>query len=553
MLTGFKFFVITFPFVLGIGLFVFRRLGFNQPFEDDPLIAEILLDLSSVVQILLGIFGMHSFYLLWHHLKGTQMDTISPPVVLTMEVWGPRQSWPKVCVQLPIFNEIYVIENLIRCCVAIDYPPDKLEIQVLDDSNDADKDGGGGTKALVAKVLKELGATTTVKLSHHHREDRSGFKAGALAIATQKTDAEFIAIFDADFLPNPDFLVKVLPYFKDGDNVGCVQTRWGHSNYGHSMLTKLQAIGHDGHFIIEQYAKHRSGALFNFNGTGGIWRKQTIKEAGGWQSDTLAEDLDLSYRAQLAGWRFHYLRDVVVPAELPPSITAFKKQQARWARGSMQTALKVVQKLWNSDRVSLGQKIAGTIHLFGYGVHPLMFLNLMLTIALFFIAPARSTEYLTLVVMVLAVGPPMVVATAQLYIENQEGLMIMPLLLMLHHGLTVNNTFAVFQAFKHTKGIFERTPKFGEMGDGNKWRATEYFKHMKANLPTYEIAVIILLCSVMAYANTHKLQVNKASYPWLVFFVLGYSYIVYLHFQEMFSFPSAPSIEEEKKEQKKTK
>eukprot|EP00808_Paulinella_micropora_P021396 g82647.t1 len=548
MVAGFKAFVASFPFVLGVGLFVFRRLGFNQLYEDDSLLAEILLDLSTVVQLLLGIFGLHSFYLLWHHLKGTQMDTITPPTVVEMDVWGPKKDWPKVCIQLPIFNERYVIEQLILCCVEMDYPPEKLEIQVLDDSNDGGADGEGGTKELVARVLDRLKGTTDIKLTHQHRVDRTGFKAGALAIGTEKTDAEFIAIFDADFRPEPDFLLRVLPYFKSGKKIGCVQTRWGHTNYDHSMLTKLQAIGHDGHFIIEQYAKHRSGLLFNFNGTGGIWRKQTIIDAGGWQGDTLAEDLDLSYRSQLAGWNFTYLRDVVVPAELPPSITAFKKQQARWARGSMQTALKTMQKLWNSDHIPVGKKIAATIHLFGYGVHPLMFLNLMLTVALFFIAPARSTEYVTVVVMVLAVGPPMVVATAELYIENQEGLMLMPLLLTLHHGLTVNNTFAVFQAFQHKKGTFERTPKFGDMVD--RWRATDYFAHMKSHLPFTEIAVVVFLFTAMVLANNYDLQVNNASYPWLVFFMLGYCYIIFLHLQEMFASSPVTSTDQEKKKTK---
>lgn len=258
-------------------------------------------------QVVLTLFGCNSFYLIFASWgKKVPLDTSKFEKL-------KRKDYDFVTVQLPIFNEKFVIENLLNCMIQLDWPVDKLEIQILDDSND-------GSEVEVARLVKELQSTTKIAMHYLHRTDRAGYKAGALAVGVKECKGKFIAMFDADFLPDPDYLLKTVPTLYSNDKVGCVQARWGHSNFDYSIFTRLQAIGHDGHFVIEQYGKDIKGLFFNFNGTAGVWKKQCILDGGGWQGDTLAEDLDLSYRCQLAGWRFAFLRDVEVLAEVPLSI-----------------------------------------------------------------------------------------------------------------------------------------------------------------------------------------------------------------------------------------
>ena len=483
------------------------------------LVTGLLLIISTTIQVGLGIYGLNSFYLIFRAMT-------SPPskgkAERALKAWGDKP-WPAVTVQLPIYNERYVIERLIKCCLKFDYPPEKLEIQVLDDSTD-------GTTQIVAECIERLRKTTKIKLAHLTRRSRTNFKAGALVIGTAQASGEFLAIFDADFVPQPEFLKMTIPRFSKS-NIGCVQTRWGHLNYDHSLFTKLQAIGHDGHFVIEQHAKCSSDFTLNFNGTGGVWRRECIQEAGDWSGDTLAEDLDLSYRAQLKGWKIDYLRDVVVNAEVPLSISAFKKQQARWAKGSMQTALKLVQRVWNSKVLTNIQKIEGTIHLFGYGVHPLMLLNLLITVCLFFLTPYRGTDYILAITAVVAVGPPLIVLTSQLYLGHPERMKLMPLLIILHHGLCLSNTSAVFEAFKGNKGTFERTPKFGNLQEDSKWAATNYAKALRSiGFPFGELMMVVFLGTVMVMGL--YVEVNYNTYPWLFFFLLGFLSIIGLHVQE---------------------
>ena len=249
---------------------------------------------------------------------------------------------PMVTVQLPMFNELYVAERIIETCAAFDYPKDKLQIQVLDDSTDETKD-------VIAKKVAEV-AARGINIQHVHRVDRTGYKAGALDAAMDKVQGDFIAIFDADFVPEPDFLQKTMPYFED-EKIGVVQTRWGHINKDYSILTELQAFGLNGHFAIEQGGRNAAGHFINFNGTGGVWRKKCIEDAGGWEHDTLTEDLDLSYRAQMKGWKFQYLEDVVAPAELPITMSALKSQQHRWMKGGAECFIKMWKRLLTAKDV----------------------------------------------------------------------------------------------------------------------------------------------------------------------------------------------------------
>jgi len=280
--------------------------------------------------VLLSLYGLNSLMLTGIYLL--RRRDISP------EPLSPAE-WPRVTVQLPIYNELHTAERLLTAVAGLDYPRDRLEIQALDDSTDA-------TRELVTKVVERL-RQQGVDIVHITRHDRAGFKAGALTMGLVQAKGELVAIFDADFLPPADFLKRLVPYFSD-TAVGFIQTRWGHVNRDYSTLTQTEALGMDGHFVVEQTARNRAGLFINFNGTAGIWRRDCIDDAGGWTGDTLTEDLDLSYRAQLRGWRSTYLPGMVVPSELPPQIAAFKRQQARWAQGSIQTALKLIPPLLRS-------------------------------------------------------------------------------------------------------------------------------------------------------------------------------------------------------------
>ena len=280
------------------------------------------------------------------------------------------QNWPTVVIQLPIYNERHVVERLLNAVAALDYPRDRLTVQVLDDSTDETTD-------IAARLTAKLRADG-LNIQHVQRQDRHGYKAGALAYGLSLTNSELVVVLDADFVPTSDFLRRTVPHLAADPGLGMVQTRWGHLNPFSNLLTLGQTLALDGHFVVEQTARSRAGWLMSFNGSGGVWRAQCIRDAGGWRDLTLTEDLDLSYRAQLAGWRFLYLPDVVVPGELPPQIAAYKQQQARWAKGSTQCLTYTFNPLWHS-RFSLSQRLMATLHLCQYIPHPLMILLLLLT------------------------------------------------------------------------------------------------------------------------------------------------------------------------------
>jgi cellulose synthase/poly-beta-1,6-N-acetylglucosamine synthase-like glycosyltransferase len=415
-----------------------------------------ILELLYVIcAVLLSLYGLNSLVLTWLYLRHRR----DPVATLPMPA-----AWPRVTVQLPLYNEVHTVERLLRATAALDYPRDRLEIQILDDSSDA-------TRELAARTAQDL-LRQGVDVVHLTRSERTGFKGGALAAGLAAAKGEFLAILDADFVPQPDFLKRVVPEFAD-PRVGCVQARWGHLNRDYSLLTSVQALGLDGHFVVEQTARSRSGLFLNFNGSAGIWRRACIKDAGGWAGDTLTEDLDLSYRAQLRGWRIKYRPDVVVPAELPVQMSAFKQQQARWAQGSIQTALKVAGLLLHSPQ-SWTVKLEAVIHLTGYVAHPLMLLMLLLTL------PMRAAHSWVLGavpwLMAAAVGPPLLYTVAQFADGTQplRRLRALPWLVLLGTGIALSNTCAVLRAVLRVRQGFQRTPKFAIRTRGEAWAASTY-------------------------------------------------------------------------------
>ncbi len=405
-----------------------------------------VLALYLAILAVLSLNGLHRLWLVWIWLNRRPRITPADPAI-----------WPLVTVQLPLFNEQLVVARLIRSAAALDYPRELLEIQVLDDSTDA-------TTAMATAEVERLRADG-VDIRLVHRTDRRGFKAGALEAGLLVARGDVLAVFDADFVPPADFLRRTVPWLEPG--VGMVQTRWGHLNAGETWLTRVQATLLDGHFVIEHTARHRSGRWFNFNGTAGIWRRDAIVGGGGWQHDTLTEDLDLSYRSQLAGWRFVYLDHVVTPAELPADIRAFKLQQRRWARGSVQTCRKLLGRIWASD-APLGVKMEATTHLtsnFSYPLVVLLTLLLPVAVAARILAGPSILLIIDSVLFVFALLPFVAFYGAAILGSGAPGaggrLARLPLVLAVGLGLAVSQSRAVAEGMGREVGVFARTPKTG--------------------------------------------------------------------------------------------
>ena len=421
---------------------------------------------------------------------------------------------PTVTVQLPVYNELYVVERLIRKVAALNYPRENLEIQVLDDSTDETTD-------IIQRCVREF-RDQGLNIYCLHRTKRDGYKAGALKEGLKGAHGEFIAVFDADFLPDSDFLIKCIPHFS-APQVGMVQTRWGHINENYSLLTKVIAIGIDGHFQIEQNSRYSSGLFLNFNGTAGIWRRQCIEDAGGWQDDTLTEDLDLSYRAQLRGWKLVFLGDVVSPAEVPVQINAFKRQQFRWAKGSIQCSRKLLPRVLSSD-VSIFKKFQALVHLTYYAVHPLMVMLLLLILPLILLASEHlSTLYYLNFLAIGTFGPLTMYALSQreLYKGWKTRMKYLPVLTFLGTGISVNNTKAVIEGLFNRKGTFQRTPKFGIETDTDEWEGKKY----KLSFPM----ITVIEAGLGAYALVALyFSLRAGSYflvPFLALYVIGYFYV----------------------------
>ena len=431
------------------------------------------------VLIGLSCYGLHRYLMIYLYYKHRKQKLL--PV-------GHFDSLPRLTVQLPLYNEMYVAERLLDSIAALDYPKDKLEIQVLDDSTDET------TKIVVGKVAELRRRGFNVQCVH--RTNRQGYKAGALENGLKTATGEFIAIFDADFVPQPDLIQKTIHYFTD-PTIGMLQTRWGHINEQFSLLTRVQSIFLDAHFLIEQTARSRSGRFFNFNGTAGIWRRSCIATSGGWQHDTLAEDLDLSYRAQIKGWKFLFLPDIVTPSELPVEMNAFKAQQHRWAKGSAQAMKKMLPQLWRAD-LPLKLKFEGTVHLTSNLGHLMLF-----TMCLVF----RSTAYAGTheasggneLTKIFLVDIPLFLAASvsitafyfcpqiALYEKWGKRILYMPLMMAVGIGLCVNNARAVLEAIFNHKSEFVRTPKAGVQQSSDSWQGIKY-RSFRGLVPYLEIA-----------------------------------------------------------------
>jgi cellulose synthase/poly-beta-1,6-N-acetylglucosamine synthase-like glycosyltransferase len=427
-----------------------------------------------------------------------------------------REAWPAVTIQLPIYNEMYVADRLIDSVCQIDYPRELLEIQVLDDSTDE--------TCSVAEQAVRRNAARGVDITYIHRTDRTGYKAGALDAALKVAKGEFVAIFDADFIPTADFLTRTVPFFVD-PKVAMVQARWGHINQEYSLLTKIQSILLDGHFVLEHGGRNRAGLFFNFNGTAGIWRRTAIGDAGGWQHDTLTEDLDLSYRAQLRGWRFVFLPDLIAPAEVPVEMNSFKSQQHRWAKGSIQTCRKLLPRILRAN-VPLGVKVEAFFHLTANFNYPLMCVLSVL------MAPAMVIRYNMGWYEMLLIDVPLFFAAtasvANFYMVCQRELhadwitraKYLPFLMSIGIGLAINNTRAVFEALFNKQSEFARTPKYRVETDSDEWIGKKYRQSFVVQ-PMIELALGLYFTATVFYALANGIY---GTLPFLVLFQIGFLY-----------------------------
>jgi cellulose synthase/poly-beta-1,6-N-acetylglucosamine synthase-like glycosyltransferase len=408
--------------------------------------------------------------------------------------------WPKVCVQLPVYNEMYVARRLIDATAALDYPRSRLEIQVLDDSTDE-------TVSIVHKAVEHW-RDRGVNISHVRRLDREGYKAGALGNGLSLTSAEYIAIFDADFIPRRDFLHRTVPALYADAGLAFVQTRWGHTNRDHSLLTFLQSLSIDGHFAIEQHSRWKLGYFFNFNGTAGVWRREAMIDAGGWHTETLTEDLDLSVRAFLRGWRAAFIRDVESPAELPVGFDAYRRQQHRWARGSFECAYKHLPVIWRST-LPWWQKVQTSLRLTGYAIHLLMLALCFLYPLLVWVAlqyPALLSLFGFMAVFNFAgVAPTIMFAAGQQQLRRPgwRGLLpAIPLLSFLGAGMMVTTARAFWQSLSARAQAFERTPKFGLSGRRREWMGMRYQLPLdRIVLIEYALGLFNLATSYVAFEH----------------------------------------------------
>ena len=463
------------------------------------------------VMTILAAYGIHRYALVYNYYKNRKRVAGPPPEI---------SAWPRVTVQLPIYNERYVIERLVETVAAFDYPHELLDIQVLDDSTDETQE--------VARNCVERYQQLGVPICYIHRDNREGFKAGALQEGLKCAKGEFVAIFDADFIPPADFLRRTVPYFAD-PKLAMAQTRWSYINRNYSALTEVEAILLDGHFVIEHSSRFRTGLFFNFNGTAGIWRRAAIEDAGGWQHDTLTEDTDLSYRAQLRGWRFVYLPEIECPSELPVEMNAFKSQQARWAKGLMQTAKKILPRVVRSE-VPGSVKAEAFFHLTANVSYPLMvFMSIILL-------PAMIVRFYQGWFQVLVIDLPLFLAStcsiSSFYLAAERALypktwkrtfLYLPFVMAVGIGLSVRNALAVIEAILGLKSEFVRTPKYrveaGAHSDG-AWARKKYRKRA-GWMPFAEVVLGLYFAAAVVYALQNE---NYATIPFLLLFVWGYLY-----------------------------
>jgi cellulose synthase/poly-beta-1,6-N-acetylglucosamine synthase-like glycosyltransferase len=469
------------------------------------------------LSVLLGLsgYGVHRYVIIYLFLKNRKKASVPAACF---------EQLPVVTVQLPIFNEVYVAKRLLRSVSELDYPRDRLHIQVLDDSTD-------DTRLITADAAAEL-RERGFDVELIHRANRTGFKAGALEHGLATARGEFICILDADFVPQPQLLRRTIDFFTD-PKIGMIQTRWGHLNRRYSLLTRVQAMFLDGHLLLEQTARSRSGRFFNFNGTAGVWRKSCIEEAGGWQHDTLTEDLDLSYRAQLAGWKFVFLPDVVTPAELPVDMNGFKSQQHRWTKGSIQTCKKLLPVIWRS-KLPLIIKLEATGHLVSN------FAYLLLACLCVLLHPSTGgpqSGWTRTLLIDFPIFLTASVSVAVFYICAQRELhprtwmkeiLLLPALLALGIGLSLNNARAVLEAMVNHKSDFARTPKYGIEHNAQPWRNCRYMP-LKSLLPLAELFFGIYFSYFVWFAISNH---QFLSVPFLLMFQFGFLYVSFCSFAQ---------------------
>jgi cellulose synthase/poly-beta-1,6-N-acetylglucosamine synthase-like glycosyltransferase len=438
---------------------------------------------------------------------------------------SPLRRWednelPSITVQLPLFNERYVVERLLESVTALDYPSHLLQIQVLDDSTD-------GTVEIASAAVEQY-RHQGLDIEYVHRADRTGFKAGALEKGMLKARGQLIAVFDADFTPRPDCLRRMVDFFTDS-RIGMVQMRWSHINAHYSLLTRIQEILLDGHFVVEQTARNRTGAFFNFNGTAGIWRREAIEWSGGWQHDTLTEDTDLSFRAQLMGWRFVYLLDDDVPAELPVEMNAFKAQQRRWAKGLVQVGIKLIPRVWHHPQLTWRQKTEIIFRLNSNCAAPLMILLSLLHLPILMVRFNQGLFHMLLLDLPLMLFATVSVfsfyMTAILHLHPREKwrLWLLPLVMGMGIGLVFSNTRAVFEAFLGVRSSFVRTPKYRVEQSGDNWlQQARLYGRKHGLLPLLELGLAIYFVAAIAYAWRSHIY---GTIPFLMIFLLGYGYM----------------------------
>lgn len=427
---------------------------------------------------------------------------------------------PRITVQLPLFNELYVVERLVESVSKLDYPREKLEIQVLDDSTDE-------TVKIAEEAVNKYRALG-FDIHYIHRTDRTGYKAGALENGMKMAKGALVAVFDADFTPNPDCLRRMVDYFTD-ERIGMVQMRWGHINANYSLLTRLQEVFLDGHFVVEQTSRNRTGAFFNFNGTAGMWRREAIEYSGGWQHDTLTEDTDLSFRAQLMGWKFVYLVDDEVPAELPVEINAFKAQQRRWAKGLVQVGLKLMPRIWHHPTLTRQQKVELFFRLFGNCAAMLMIVLSLLHVPVLIVRFNQGLFH-----MILLDAPLMLFATLSVvsfygtailyrYPNDRKRLWMIPLAMAVGIGMVFSNTRAVLEALLGIKSSFVRTPKYKVESSSDNWlQVARKYRRKKGWLPLLELTFAAYFVFAVYYAFRSHIY---ATIPFLMIFLVGYAYI----------------------------
>jgi cellulose synthase/poly-beta-1,6-N-acetylglucosamine synthase-like glycosyltransferase len=465
-----------------------------------------------VVLVILALYGIHRYWLVYDYYKYKKNVPPKPREVT---------EWPRVTIQLPIFNERYVIERLVETVAQFDYPRELLDVQVLDDSTDDTQQ--------VARACVERHAAEGVPVTYIHRTNREGFKAGALENGLKTARGEFVAIFDADFIPPKDFLRRTIPYFVDpetGKSIGMVQTRWTYLNRDYSLLTQVETILLDGHFVVEHGARSRAGTFFNFNGTAGVWRREAIEAAGGWQHDTLTEDTDLSYRAQLKGWKFLYLPDIECTSELPVDMNGFKSQQARWAKGLMQTAKKILPRVMKSD-ASERVKAEAFFHLTANISYPLMVVFSAMLL------PAMIVRFYQGWFQVMLIDLPLFLAStcsiSSFYLVAQKELrpkswwktfLYMPFVMAVGIGISVRNAKAVLEALLGIKSEFARTPKYKIVGKKDGFVAKKY-RNKVGWIAFAEVLLGAYFALTVVYAATNG---NYATLPFLLLFAWGYLY-----------------------------